>query len=167
MKHASFLIGGAQVLLSTFAYLAPVICPGQTVIGAAGSMHGNANGGISYTIGEVVIPTAAGSQAVLTQGFHQPWVSISTALEDVTAHEGHALVYPNPTRHELFVEVDDALGAEAFTLLNAAGQLVLDGRISGMRTALDLSPYADGTYHLRLTDDTGAPLRTFTLIVSK
>lgn len=145
----------------------PLLSPGQSVIGSAGNDHSNASGGIAYTIGEVVIPTAAGSQAVLTQGFHQPWVSISTALDDAPAPEGHALVYPNPTRHELFVEMDDAFGARAYTLLNAAGQLVLDGRLLGPRTALDLSPLADGTYHLRLVDGTGAPLRTFTLIVSK
>lgn len=165
MKPHPHLLSRALLLLAS---LCPLLSWGQAVIGTAGNEHSNANGGIAYTIGEVVIPTAVGSQAVLTQGFHQPWVSISTVVEeDGTASAGNALVYPNPTRHELFVEVDDALGAETFLLLNAAGQRVLDGRITGPRTALDLSSYADGAYHLHLADRTGTPLRTFTLIVSK
>lgn len=164
MKPHQHLLSRSLLLLGS---LFPLCSWGQSVIGTAGNDHSNASGGIAYTIGEVVIPTAVGSQAVLTQGFHQPWVSISTVVEDGTASAGNALVYPNPTRHELFVEVDDALGAETFLLLNAAGQRVLDGRISGTRTTLDLSSYADGAYHLHLADRTGTPLRTFNLVVSK
>ena len=45
---------------------------GQEVISSAGEHQENANGSISWTIGEPISETISGADAQLTQGFQQP-----------------------------------------------------------------------------------------------
>ena len=65
------------------------------VIASGGDHFKGSNAQISYTIGEPVIDTYQGSNAELTQGFHQTNLTID-GVEDLV--DGYALeVFPNPT----------------------------------------------------------------------
>lgn len=137
----------------------------QQVVCAAGQEHANADRSITYTLGEPVNTTVAGASATLTQGFNQPWAMITSAVEE-TAGEV-ILVYPNPTRHELYVNNPAHREGDRFRLLNAAGALVLDGDATGRITTLDMEGYATGGYLLQLYSPEKKTLRTFKISVTR
>jgi hypothetical protein len=121
-----------------------------TVVGSAGSSGTSASGNIDWTIGELMTETFSGGN-FLTQGFHQPWTSITTAIPEVST--GEFIVYPNPTTDELNVSVTAGNGNYFFDLFDIQGRKVLSGRqeISGPgKITLSLERLSPGIYHFHL-----------------
>ena len=120
----------------------------QEVVSAAGNEHVQPNGSIVYTIGEPVIYTAIGPNEVLTQGFDQPWAYIITDVGSVPPP--HILLYPNPTRHDLHIDIGDATNGYHYELIDAKGARVLAGRLNDRLTTLEMEHFASGSYVFRL-----------------
>lgn len=137
----------------------------QQVVCAAGQEYANADRSITFTLGEPVNTTVTGGSAALTQGFNQPWAMITSAVEE-TAGEA-ILVYPNPTRHQLYVDNPAHREGDRFQLLNAVGAIVLDGNATGRITTLDMEGYAAGGYLLQLYSPEKKTLRTFKISVTR
>jgi hypothetical protein len=137
----------------------------QQVLCAGGDEHVNADRSISFTLGEPVNTTVTGPAATLTQGFEQPWALITTGVADRSA--GNINVYPNPTRHVLYVDHGAFVDGERYELLNGTGAIVLEGAITGPMTALDMERFASGGYVLRLHADDAKLLRTFKITVTR
>jgi hypothetical protein len=75
---------------------------GQAVTASNGNSISNANYSLSYTVGEMVVQTAASAASILTQGFHQPLpdslsapVSFQLQLKAILqgAYQGNALMH--------------------------------------------------------------------------
>lgn len=74
---------------------------------------------------------------------------ISTSLEAGAVQA--ARVSPNPCTGAFMIDLPQARG-QAFEILDATGKRVHAGRITGMRTQVDLGHVEDGMYFLRMTD---------------
>lgn len=138
----------------------------QETISAAGAHYAGTAVQLSCNIGEPVIATVSGAQTTLTQGFEQPWADVSTwapALEDSGEQ---VLVYPNPTRYELFVALGRGAQGERYTLFDAAGKLVTSGLIQADIHAIGMEGIASGNYQLVLQTQEGSPLGAFRIIVN-
>jgi hypothetical protein len=74
-----------------------------TVISSTGGFSSNANGSLSYTVGEMtMVQTFSANGNILTQGFQQPNDNI-TGLIDLTHDDyGSLVVYPNPAVDNLW-----------------------------------------------------------------
>ena len=120
----------------------------QQVVATSGTEHVQPGGSIAYTIGEPVINTAVSADAVLTQGFEQPWAYIITDVGSIPPP--HILLYPNPTRHELHIDLGDAAKDHAYEMIDAKGAKVLEGRLNDRLTTLDMQRFSSGSYVFRL-----------------
>lgn len=138
----------------------------QEVVSSGGDHHSGTNVSISYTIGEPVIATASAGGTTLTQGFHQPWVDITTMVSETTADGTDIVVYPNPVRHILHIALDGDPEGHQYILHDAAGKQVTDGRIATSITELDMQRFASGSYFLHVLGPNDTHLRTFKLSVT-
>ncbi|MDQ3100824.1 MAG: T9SS type A sorting domain-containing protein [Bacteroidota bacterium] len=120
----------------------------QEVVAASGTEHVQPNGSIVYTIGEPVINTAIGQNEVLTQGFNQPWASIITEVGSLPPT--YIVLYPNPTRHDLHIDIGENTEVHRYEMIDAKGARVLEGRLMDQLTTLDMEPFASGSYVFRL-----------------
>jgi len=90
-----------NILLLLTIVAAPFIASAQmltpTVIASTGGFSSNANGSLSYTVGEMtMVQTFSANGNILTQGFQQP-NEVLTGLIDLTQGQfGSFVVYPNP-----------------------------------------------------------------------
>lgn len=120
------------------------------------SSAGLSNSGSNYdcwTMGEPIVLTLDNGTLVLTQGFHQPnmtIVGVPTPRELPTP-----FVYPNPSSGQIFLNLA-GLGRSGGTVrvVDAHGRLVRShsfGPISAKPLNLDLSNLSNGVYFLRLT----------------
>ena len=75
---------------------------------------------------------------------------------NISCSKGSVLVYPNPARDVLNVNITgaDAKGTMA-TLFNVTGQTVLNKNLSNGSNQLDISRLARGVYQLRLINNSG------------
>jgi len=128
-----------------------------TVIASTGGFASNANGSLSYTVGEMtMVQTFSAGGNILTQGFQQPNENI-TGLINMTQDEfGSFVVYPNPAVDNLSFgfQLPEA-GKVEISLYDAIGQKISDvfntnyenGKIIQQ---LNVSSYAAGIYLLTM-----------------
>ena len=154
-----------NLLLSALPALGTCAAHAQQVVAGAGAYHHSGNTAIAYTIGEPVIATVSAGSNTLTQGFHQPWADISSVVEE-PSRDGDITVYPNPVRHVLHIALGEGVHAEGYILHDASGLLVADGRITGILTGINMERHASGSYHLRVSDAEGKPLKSFKISVA-
>jgi type IX secretion system substrate protein len=92
MKKLYFIFA---IAVSSLGMNAQSLTP--TVIASTGGFSSNANGSLSYTVGEMtMVQTFSANNNILTQGFQQP-NEFPLGLIDITQDDfGSFAVYPNP-----------------------------------------------------------------------
>ena len=151
--------------------LASGTCFGQStspqVFSTSGGEGTSGTSRLTWTIGEPMIETISSGGPTLTQGFQQPWADIHTDVPLATEPGSGIAVYPNPTRHFVHVVYAEAPLGDRYELRNALGQLLMQDRVQGSTTDLDMTDLASGSYYLRLLNDQNSTKKTFTINVTR
>ena len=78
-----------------------------------------------------------------------------------TTEDQQVVVYPNPAREVMNVQLVEYTGAELnYTLYNALGRVVSMGRLNSQVTAIDASQLPRGVYYLNVADVTNNTVAT-------
>ena len=116
---------------------------------AAAGHTGGQNSYNAWTVGESFVATLTGGANMVTEGFHQPQMSIvgipalSPPLD--------LFVYPNPTADRCYVDFSEGQWEDVeLEVTSMQGQIVLrwSGQHPHERVPIDLSPFANGLYLL-------------------
>ena len=153
--------------------VAPFITSAQmltpTVISSTGGFSSNANGSLSYTVGEMtMVQTFSANGNILTQGFQQPDDYVIGLIDLTQGQFGSFVVYPNPAVDNLWFgfQLPEA-GKIQITLYNALGQKISDvfgtNYSSGkVVEQLNVTTYAAGVYMLTMNFVSDANSRVLT-----
>lgn len=134
----------------------------QAVVPAGGEATGT-GGTVSYTTGQVTSATVSSSNGSVAQGVQQPYEVIATSLVQESNGQLLATAFPNPASSFINIHLQSMVDQGNYRLMDALGQLVLQGRFGGTDDTLDLASLPAASYHLVLF--TGAkPIGTFTVI---
>jgi len=129
-----------------------VITSAQQAAVATGGEAGG-TGTLSYSVGQPAYTTVSAPGGTLQQGVQQPYAVLPTSL--ATDTEGKLLLtaFPNPASHLITVHANTILSPDASAQVVAAdGKLVLQQRLTGVDSQLDLQALAAGSYTLRVLD---------------
>ncbi|WP_158867906.1 T9SS type A sorting domain-containing protein [Maribellus comscasis] len=135
----------------------------QEVISTAGETQSNSGYELSWTVGETVINTLSAENTILTQGFHQSKLII-TAVEELIESNNQVNVFPNPTAQFAIIKFDQLPEKNIYNLFNINGKLLSSKEIEYTETQIDLTPYANGSYLLKIIQEDNLPLKTFKII---
>jgi hypothetical protein len=84
-----------------------------------------------------------------------PICSSTQGLE--TANLSNVIVYPNPTKDLLHIDLSKTNGISTAAILDISGKVLVEMRtISSSEITFDMSQFANGIYLLKLTDASGA-----------
>ncbi|MCB0580931.1 MAG: T9SS type A sorting domain-containing protein [Phaeodactylibacter sp.] len=129
----------------------------RSVLGSAGKAESTGNITLEWTLGELATATAYYPGGQLTEGFHQPLLSIEPASLFSPVDE-RIKVFPNPTAALVHVAADPESGETLQLLLfDANGRLLLRKQMpagQGPET-VDLSGRDAGTYFLNICNGSG------------
>jgi hypothetical protein len=122
---------------------------GQEVIASGGSYFSNARNSISYTMGETISETFSGQNLIITQGFQQPQIIVTSVYQideymDISA-------FPNPVEQVLNLDISDHKHRMEYMLYNQEGKILMKKEISEEHTIIPLQKLQDGTYILKIT----------------
>ena len=122
----------------------------QQVVTSAGDFHENAEGSISYTIGEPVTETITSTNAVLTQGFQQGNLKI-TVIQDITEPGFQITVFPNPATEFVIIqtETEHDLSMKC-VLYDIKGDVLLQKQLEGNETSIPMESYTPSIYLLKI-----------------
>jgi hypothetical protein len=140
----------------------------QYAIVPAGGDAQNANGSVSYTLGQVTTQTSANSNGSISvaEGVQQPYEIQTVGVDNYPQIALNAMVFPNPTENLAQLQLNGfeipADGLQA-TLYDSKGKLLQSLSVTDDLTTFQIGQYATGTYYLELRDKKQV-LKTFKVV---
>lgn len=125
----------------------------QQVVSSGGNFHESDHLSISWTLGEPVTETFQSGNLILTQGFQQPTLRVSTIAEQLDA--GFRVnAFPNPTKGLLNISTNIPEAQQlAYRIYDLQGRVVLTGSLHGKQTPVYVEEFLPGTYFMRIIRD--------------
>jgi len=129
----------------------PMIGFGQvttpSVVSSSGDSYSNGGVIMDFTLGEIVIETFSNSANILTQGFHQGDLKITTAVVNLDIK---TKIYPNPTTNFIIIELEKNVNAELL-VYDINGKIVIKDKLRDeQKKQLDFSFLTQGNYFLHI-----------------
>jgi len=139
------------ILLGTGLTLCTIGIHAQKGTVAAGGEATGSGGSVSFSIGQIDYITATGTGGRITQGLQQPYEIFRVSLDDVSI-ELLSSVFPNPTRDgvTLRVPANIVLADMRYRVYDLIGNLVIDKKLDGPDTSVDMTSLANATYLLKV-----------------
>ncbi|QGY45031.1 T9SS type A sorting domain-containing protein [Maribellus comscasis] len=149
-----------KLLISSLLTLVTYALQAQEVISPSGLTQQTGGYVISWTVGEPVINKVSKGNTILTQGFHQSKLII-TAVEELIESINQVNVFPNPTAQFAIIKFDQLPEKNIYHLFDINGKLLSSKEIKSTETQIDLTPYANGSYLLKIIQEDNLPIQTF------
>jgi len=130
---------------------------------AAGGECTGVGGTMSYSVGQIDYITADGSGGAMSEGLQQPYeiyIAIGVGEIEIALE---MVVFPIPARDILNLQIDRYNDLMSFKLYGLSGNLIVDQKIIGKQTQIDLSGLSLSTYLLQVCEQ-GKEIKTFKII---
>ncbi|MCG3166823.1 MAG: hypothetical protein POELPBGB_02606 [Bacteroidia bacterium] len=144
-----------KVIFTLFSFAAAAVANAQSispqVIASAGTHYTGSNAQLSWTIGEPVITTVSNGSNIITQGFHQTLLNV-TSVEEESIAGVNVTVFPNPTSDLLNINLTNNLKDLQMELFDMTGKLLQARKIGAAEGNIQISmtEYARANYLLRV-----------------
>ena len=152
MKIMKFL---TIVSLSVLPFVGMAQSVTPEVIASAGDHFQNSSVQLSWTLGEVMIDTYDNGTNILTQGFHQTELTV-TSIEE-TLSDVRMNLFPNPTSEYLNIELGNNEKDINLQLYDMSGKLIHQDVINAYDTkyVLPMQSVATGKYLVQMQSEDG------------
>jgi hypothetical protein len=135
----------------------------QQVISCSGNSSKSASAQLSYTIGETVTNTFVGSEAILTQGFHQGVIHL-TAVESIELPAIEVSVFPNPATDIVKLKIfQKGQGNYSYSVFDMSGKKLIHKNFTNSETEISLGFLIPSTYLMKIYDEK-RELKTFKIV---
>ena len=116
------------LLCLPFIGFGQVLAP--SLVSSSGNTFSSGNVIMDFSLGEVVITTHLNSSNILTQGFHQEILKVTTQVVNIDIK---TKVFPNPTTSSLTIELDKKISAELL-VYDIKGRVVIKDKLKNENT---------------------------------
>lgn len=164
-KSKPIALLGAAMLMGTMSY-AQSIAPQS--VNSSGTKMSQANGSLSFTVGELVVLSQTDSQGnTLGGGFTAGATLTTVSIQKTDATVLDVKVYPNPTSELVNIQINHStLEQVLVTITDLQGKEVYSGKYAGISNVIGINTasYATGTYVLSLKNLNNQVLGTYKII---
>ncbi|MEP7323442.1 MAG: T9SS type A sorting domain-containing protein [Saprospiraceae bacterium] len=115
----------------------------------------NAEGSLTFSLGQIFVLPTQSADATITPGLQQPYEISQVVGIDEDYMVSDISVYPNPVLHQLSVEVskEDDIRAINYSMTGADGKNILSGKLSGNHETIEVGTLLEGIYFLRFYNE--------------
>jgi len=138
----------------------------QNVVASSGGSIIWGDGGVTWTLGEVVIATISSPTNIVSQGFHQGNININiTSIGNINTTGMDVLLYPNPAKSFINVDIkSDNPGIYLYELLDVTGRVLLKEQSYTKNFKINLEAYKPALYYLRIIDKKGKFMSSYKIV---
>ena len=162
-KHITLL--GAFMLFRTIGY-AQSVAPQS--VNSGGTKITQANGSLSFTVGELVVLSQTDSDGNTLGGGFTAGATLTTAsIQETDASVLDVKVYPNPTTELVNIHINHStIDQVVVTITDLQGKEVYSGKYAGISNVIGINTAscATGTYVLSLKNLNNQVLGTYKII---
>ena len=135
----------------------------QQAVASGGGYHENTSGSVSWTLGEVMTETFRANEVILTQGFQQPSITV-TSVDEYAGLDFKIIAFPNPAREYINVKIDtDNFDNIWYELYDFKGLVIEQKRIDDEIVHISLHDMEPAVYFLRIIEGRKV-LKTFKIV---
>jgi hypothetical protein len=132
------------------------------VISTSGNSFNIGSSQLDWTLGEPVTATLNAGSNLLTQGFHQPNLTVTSINQPQTGYTVN--IFPNPSTDVINIEFKDRKGNLTVQLSSVDGKILESKKVDNLITLqLTMAQYKAGTYLLSIMDDQ-SKVRTYRVV---
>lgn len=113
-------------------------------------------------MGETVINTFDNQEHILTQGFHQTEITV-TSIEKLAGTDIAINVFPNPASQYINISIESQPENYSFALYDFNGREVAAGSLEDTQTLISLAGFTPSVYILRVKQS-GKIIETFKVV---
>lgn len=165
VKSKPIALLAAGLLLGTMSY-AQSIAPQS--VNSGGTKMTQANGSLSFTVGELVVLSQTDSDGnTLGGGFTAGATLTTLSIQETDAAILDIKVYPNPTTELVNIQINHStIDQVVVTITDLQGKEVYSGKYAGISNVIGINTasYATGTYVLSLKNLNNQVLGTYKII---
>ena len=150
-------------LISIFTFL--LIVQGliaQEVISSGGDFCKNTYGSVTYTIGEPAIESYSNTSNIITQGFNQTKLTVTSTFT-IPELNFTITAFPNPTQEFVIIKTTE-FNDLYFQLFNETGQLIEKNKLNGTETLLTFNKYSSGNYLIKINSLQNKEIKNFKIV---
>ena len=141
----------------------------QVAIPAAGGVASGSGGTVTYTVGQIVYTTNAGTPGSVAQGVqHSYEISVVPGSQEDDGIRLICFVYPNPTSDIVKLQIENRIENLTYYLYNMNGKLILTNKIESKETIISMGNLVPATYFLEVVQTTAdssvQKIKTFKII---
>ena len=164
-KSKPIALLGAALFMGTMSY-AQSLSPQS--VNSGGTKMTQANGSLSFTVGELVVLSQTDSDGNTLGGGFTTGAAITTvSIQETDAAVLDVKVYPNPTSELINIQINHStLDQVAVSINDLQGKEVYNGKYAGISNIIiiNTASYATGTYVLSLKNLNNQVLGTYKII---
>jgi hypothetical protein len=152
------------LFITYFIALGGFLFAQESVNSSGGKGEGN-GGTVSFSVGQTVYTTDSSSSGTVAKGVQQAYViSKVSSMDSTDKITLISRVFPNPTTDFLYLNIEKLTAKQMlYTLTDANGKTLLNGKISNLQTEIDMKPYTAAVYFLKISDSNQI-IKTFKII---
>ena len=141
----------------------------QVAIPAAGGVASGSGGTVTYTVGQIVYTTNAGTAGSVAQGVqHSYEISVVPGSQEDDGIRLMCFVYPNPTSDIVKLQIENRIENLTYYLYNMNGKIILTNKIESKETTISMGNLVPATYFLKVVqtipDSSIQKIKTFKII---
>ena len=164
-KSKPITLLGAAMLMGTMSY-------GQSIapqsVNSCGTKMTQANGSLSFTVGELVVLRQTDSQGTTLGGGFTAGATLTTvSIQETDAAVLDVKVYPIPTTELVNIQINHStIDQVVVTVTDLQGKEVYNGKYAGISNVIGINTatYATGAYMLTLKNQDNQVLGTYKII---
>jgi hypothetical protein len=125
----------------------------QQSVNAAGAESVNANGQLSFSIGEIFYISKSSSENTLSEGVQQAYnISEVAGIRSIDLNL-NINIYPNPSSDKLTIQLDSFIDKLTIQLTDIEGKLIANQSIMSDDTSIEIQNLSTGLYLLSVYVD--------------
>ena len=137
-------------------------------VNSSGTTMSQANGSLSFTVGELVVLTQTDSEGnTLGGGFTSGATITTVSIEEPDVAILNVKVFPNPTTDLVTISIQETILSNLIIeVINANGKVVSSGKYAGIpnNIGINTSSWGNGNYFLFLKNSDNHVLGTYKLV---
>ena len=149
------------LFLAGFSLHAQTLSP--SVVSSSGGQGQGEGLSIAWTLGEIITETFQNDELILTQGFHQTDLVI-TSIDELPGLDFEISAYPNPASHHVNIGLKDGEYENLrYRLVDFQGREITNGDLEGTLTTVSFSGFRSGVYFLLISRG-GQEIKSFKIV---
>jgi hypothetical protein len=151
------------LILSVSLFLTVISSYGQELVSTSSGDCANTTYQLSWSIGEPISETFAQSNKIVTQGFQQSKLII-TSIKTVSGFNYSVGVFPNPTVDVINLKIDKGdFSKIKCVIYNLNGDLVINQSFNSTGLQVNLEKFPSATYIMRIFENNNE-IQTFKIV---